>query len=169
LLRREAVRLERALPLSRRRDRHAGQALLRDAPPPSFLERRATLTEAIEYERGLLAEVQPLGFSFDTSDLPAAALRRWIKDFISIDATRLTLLLESFGYKHGMPLDADLVFDIRCLPNPHYEPLLQPLTGRDRAVVDFSKSCRKSNGCTTTSTISSAAGCPTMLATIEII
>jgi len=96
-----------------------------------------TLTEAIEYERALLAEVQPLGFSFDTSDLPAAALRRWIKDFISIDATRLTLLLESFGYKHGMPLDADLVFDIRCLPNPHYEPLLQPLTGRDRAVVDF--------------------------------
>jgi len=96
-----------------------------------------TLTEAIEYERELLAEVRPLGFAFDTSDLPAAALRHWIKDFISIDATRLTLLLESFGFKHGVPLDADLVFDIRCLPNPHYEEALAPLTGHDPQVVDF--------------------------------
>jgi len=96
-----------------------------------------TLTEAIEFERGLLAEVRPLGFAFDTSDLPAAALRAWIKDFISVDAARLTLLFESFGYKHGVPLDADLVFDVRCLPNPHYEPALQALTGRDEAVIDF--------------------------------
>jgi UPF0042 nucleotide-binding protein len=64
-------------------------------------------------------------------------LRTWIKDFISVDATRLTLLFESFGFKHGVPLDADLVFDVRCLPNPHYEPALQPLTGRDTPVVDF--------------------------------
>jgi UPF0042 nucleotide-binding protein len=96
-----------------------------------------TLTEAIEYERGLLDEVRPLGFAFDTSELPAAALRAWIKDFISVDATRLTLLFESFGFKHGVPLDADLVFDVRCLPNPHYEPALQWQTGRDVDVVDF--------------------------------
>ena len=95
-----------------------------------------TLTEAIECERALLAEVRPLGFAFDTSELPAAALRRWIKDFISVDASKLTLLLESFGFKHGVPLDADLVFDVRCLPNPHYEPALQALTGRDTAVID---------------------------------
>ena len=96
-----------------------------------------TLTEAIEYERALLAEMRPLGFAFDTSDLPAAALRTWIKDFISVDATRLTLLFESFGFKHGVPLDADLVFDVRCLPNPHSEPALQAQTGRDADVVDF--------------------------------
>jgi UPF0042 nucleotide-binding protein len=96
-----------------------------------------TLTEAIEYERALLAEVRPLGFAFDTSELPAAALRAWIKDFISVDATRLTLLFESFGFKHGVPLDADLVFDVRCLPNPHYEPALASLTGRDAPVVAF--------------------------------
>ena len=96
-----------------------------------------TLTEAIEYERGLLVEARQLGFAFDTSDLPAAALRAWIKDFISVDAARLTLLFESFGYKHGVPLDADLVFDVRCLPNPHYEPALSAQTGRDAAVVDF--------------------------------
>src|SRR5215471_16442895 len=96
-----------------------------------------TLTEAIEYERALLAEVRPLGFVFDTSELSAAALRAWIKDFVSVDASRLTLLLESFGFKHGVPLDADLVFDVRCLPNPHYEPALQALTGRDPPVVRF--------------------------------
>jgi len=96
-----------------------------------------TLTEAIDFERSLLAEVRPLGFAFDTSELPSAALRSWIKDFISVDASKLTLLLESFGFKHGVPLDADLVFDVRCLPNPHYESALQPLTGRDLPVVAF--------------------------------
>ena len=96
-----------------------------------------TLTEAIEYERTLLADVRPLGFVFDTSELSAAALRGWIKDFVSVDASRLTLLLESFGFKHGVPLDADLVFDVRCLPNPHYEPALQAMTGRDPPVVRF--------------------------------
>jgi len=96
-----------------------------------------TLTEAIEDERALLAEIRPLGFAFDTSDLSAAALRNWIRDFISVDATRLTLLFESFGFKHGVPLDADLVFDVRCLPNPYYEPLLAPLTGRDAPVIGF--------------------------------
>ena len=96
-----------------------------------------TLTEAIDYERTLLAEVRPQGFAFDTSDLPAAALRAWIKDFVSVDTSKLTLQLESFGFKHGVPLDADLVFDVRCLANPHYEPGLQPLTGRDLPVVAF--------------------------------
>jgi UPF0042 nucleotide-binding protein len=96
-----------------------------------------TLTEAIDHERALLADVRPLGFAFDTSELSAAALRAWIKDFASVDASRLTLQLESFGFKHGVPLDADLVFDVRCLPNPHYEPALQALTGRDPPVVRF--------------------------------
>jgi UPF0042 nucleotide-binding protein len=96
-----------------------------------------TLTEAIEYERALLAEARELGFAFDTSDLSAAALRGWIKDFVAVDPTRLTLLFESFGFKHGVPLDADLVFDVRCLPNPHYEQDLAPLTGRDEPVVRF--------------------------------
>jgi len=96
-----------------------------------------TLTEAIDYERALLTDVRGLGFAFDTSELSSAALRAWIKDFVSVDASRLTLLLESFGFKHGVPLDADLVFDVRCLPNPHYEPALQALTGRDPPVVRF--------------------------------
>jgi UPF0042 nucleotide-binding protein len=96
-----------------------------------------TLTEAIEHERALLAPVREEGFVFDTSDLPAAALRAWIKDFVAADPSKLTLLFESFGFKHGVPLDADLVFDVRCLPNPHYEEALAPLTGRDAPVVEF--------------------------------
>ena len=96
-----------------------------------------TLTEAIEHERALLAETRGLGSAIDTSDLSAAALRRWIKDFVAVDPTQLTLLFESFGFKHGVPLDADLVFDVRCLPNPHYERELSPLTGRDAPVVAF--------------------------------
>jgi UPF0042 nucleotide-binding protein len=102
-----------------------------------FSSDERTLTEAIDYERALLAEARELGFAFDTSDLSAAALRGWIKDFIAVDPTELTLLFESFGFKHGVPLDADLVFDVRCLPNPHYEPALAPLTGKDAPVVEF--------------------------------
>jgi len=96
-----------------------------------------TLTEAIEYERSLVASARALGMTFDTSELAPAALRAWIRDFVSVDPSQLTLQLESFGFKHGVPLDADLVFDARCLPNPHYEPALSPLTGQHADVVAF--------------------------------
>jgi UPF0042 nucleotide-binding protein len=99
-----------------------------------------TLTEAIEFERARLADVKQLGYSFDTSDLAAAALRAWVKDFVSVDPSRMTLLFQSFGFKHGVPLDSDLVFDVRCLPNPHYEPKLSALSGKDQAVIDYLES-----------------------------
>jgi RNase adapter protein RapZ len=102
-----------------------------------FSSEDRTLTEAIEYERDLLAHARQLGTTFDTSELPAASLRGWIKDFLSVDPSQITLQVESFGFKHGVPLDADLVFDARCLPNPHYEPHLSPLTGKDTDVVAF--------------------------------
>ncbi|HZW24302.1 MAG TPA: RNase adapter RapZ [Gallionella sp.] len=96
-----------------------------------------TLPECVARERELLAEIGSIGHHIDTSDLNANALRAWIKQFIQLDRARLTLLFESFGFKHGIPLDADLVFDVRCLPNPHYNEDLRPLTGRDVAVVEF--------------------------------
>src|SRR5262249_41750379 len=96
-----------------------------------------TLTEAIEFERALFADARSLGYSFDTSDLAAAALRSWIKDFVSVDPSKLTLLFQSFGYKHGVPLDADLVFDVRCLPNPYWEPELAPKSGVDPEVIEY--------------------------------
>ncbi|MEO8342247.1 MAG: RNase adapter RapZ, partial [Gallionella sp.] len=96
-----------------------------------------TLPECVSLERELLAEISDIGHHIDTTELNANALRAWIKQFIKLDRARLTLLFQSFGYKHGIPLDADLVFDVRCLPNPHYNPVLQPLTGRDAAVIEF--------------------------------
>jgi UPF0042 nucleotide-binding protein len=102
-----------------------------------FSSDERTLTEAIELERERLEDVRLLGYSFDTSDLSAAALRSWIKDFVSVDPSRLTVLFQSFGYKHGVPLDADLVFDVRCLPNPHYEPSLASKSGKDAAVIEY--------------------------------
>lgn len=97
-----------------------------------------TLAEAIARERDTLADLAGLGQRIDTSDLLPSALRAWIKDTVQLPAdTGLTLLFESFGFKHGIPLDADLVFDVRCLPNPHYDPQLRPLTGRDEPVIRF--------------------------------
>jgi RNase adapter protein RapZ len=97
-----------------------------------------TLTEAIAEERIRLARVAELGHHIDTSDLKPNALREWVRQFISGNGQQsLTLFFESFGFKHGLPLDAELVFDVRCLPNPHYEPALRELTGRDADVIDY--------------------------------
>jgi UPF0042 nucleotide-binding protein len=96
-----------------------------------------TLAESIRLEREMLEPLGELGHRIDTSDLSTNALRSWVKDFIAIDHEGLTLLFTSFGFKHGIPLDADFVFDVRCLPNPHYDPVLRPLTGRDQPVVAF--------------------------------
>jgi UPF0042 nucleotide-binding protein len=98
---------------------------------------RLTLTECIERERALLSGLADVAAHVDTSDLGPNALRSWVKDFIGISATGLTLLFESFGFKHGIPLDADLVFDVRSLPNPNYDPRLRLLNGRDPAVIEF--------------------------------
>lgn len=97
-----------------------------------------TLAEAIHQERAALADIAEMAHNFDTSDLLPNTLRAWVKDFVGIDATDgLTLLFQSFGFKFGVPLDADLVFDVRSLPNPHYDPVLRPLTGHDQPVIDF--------------------------------
>ncbi len=100
-----------------------------------------SLTEAIAEERARLVHVADLGHRVDTSDLKPNTLREWIRQFILDDAPSasagLTLFFESFGFKHGLPLDAEFVFDVRCLPNPHYEPLLRALTGRDAPVAAF--------------------------------
>jgi len=98
---------------------------------------RLTLTECIEVERDMLGDMRELGHVIDTSQLSANKLRRWIKGLVDSDRAPLTLLFESFAFKHGVPLDADLVFDVRMLPNPHYDMALRPLTGRDDPVIDF--------------------------------
>jgi RNase adapter protein RapZ len=98
---------------------------------------RLTLPECIQSEREIMAEIHDLANRIDTSELSASSLRAWVRDFIGLDHARLTLLFQSFGFKHGIPLDSDMVFDIRCLPNPHYEALLRPLTGKDGPVIAY--------------------------------
>lgn len=97
-------------------------------------DERATLIEAIAREREVMAVLQDLGLSLDTSDLHPNVLRQWVRDVVGAERAPLTLLFESFAFKEGVPLDADLAFDARCLPNPHYSPELRPLTGLDAPV-----------------------------------
>jgi UPF0042 nucleotide-binding protein len=99
--------------------------------------RALTLSEAIEAERTLLAGVSELGHRIDTTDLQPKVLRHWIKDLLGLGGGALTLLVESFAFRDGIPLDADWVVDARMLPNPHYEPGFAPLTGKDPAVIEF--------------------------------
>jgi UPF0042 nucleotide-binding protein len=96
-----------------------------------------TLAEAIERERALLAGVAGLGHRIDTSNLQPRVLRNWIKELLGLGEGPLTLLFESFAFRDGIPLDADWVVDARMLPNPHYQPALAPLTGRDAPVIEF--------------------------------
>jgi UPF0042 nucleotide-binding protein len=96
-----------------------------------------TLPEAIERERRLLSGVAALGQRIDTSELQPRVLQNWIRDMLGVGAESLTLLFESFAFRDGIPLDADWVLDARMLPNPHYEPLLRPYTGKDAVVIEY--------------------------------
>ena len=95
------------------------------------------LPEAIAEERSVLAGLAEIGQRIDTSVLIPAQLRGWIQDLVVADRSRMTLIVESFGWKNGPPLDADFVFDTRFLPNPHYDPHLRPQTGHDPEVIAF--------------------------------
>ena len=96
-----------------------------------------SIEQSIAAERRLLAWPAEFGQRVDTSGLTPPQLRTWIRDVAATDPTRLTLCFQSFGYKMGVPLDADFVFDARFLSNPHYDPELRPMTGRDRRVADY--------------------------------
>ena len=101
------------------------------------LTQSATLIEAIDNERALLEPLRTQAHSIDTSNLPAHTLRSWIQDLLKDKPLGLTVVFESFGFKKGVPSEADLVFDVRCLPNPHYDKDLKPLTGNDQPVKEF--------------------------------
>ncbi|HEY8607174.1 MAG TPA: RNase adapter RapZ [Noviherbaspirillum sp.] len=105
--------------------------------PDRVSEDQPTLTECILREREMLSGIEGLGHMIDTSGLSANKLRSWIKDLVETERTALTLLFESFAFKYGVPLDADLVFDVRVLPNPYYDTALRPFTGRDEPVIAF--------------------------------
>lgn len=97
----------------------------------------STLVEAIALERELLATLVNVSHVVDTSELHPNTLRQWVRQFTDSPPADLVLAFESFAFKQGVPVAADFVFDVRNLPNPHYDPLLKPLTGRDAPVVAF--------------------------------
>ena len=107
---------------------------------PHPLAARGSVVEGIAEERRRLAALRRLADQIiDTSDMTVHELRQAFLALAS-GATRLggpVVTLMSFGFKHGLPADADLVFDVRFLPNPHFVPALRPKTGRDRAVARF--------------------------------
>jgi UPF0042 nucleotide-binding protein len=109
-------------------------------PLTERLQRRGqspSLLDCIQLERELLAPLHDREHVIDTSELTPGQLRAWIRDLVQADRQAVVLTFESFAYKRGVPRDADLVFDVRCLPNPYYDSTLRPLTGRDQAVADW--------------------------------
>lgn len=96
-----------------------------------------TLIECIAQERDLLAPIETLAHVLDTSELSSNKLRAWVKELVAIEPSSLILSFESFAFKHGVPMDADFVFDVRALPNPFYDLQLRPLSGRDAPVAEY--------------------------------
>ena len=95
------------------------------------------LHDAIQRERALLADFRESAHVIDTTMTRAAQLRTQIRELLAITRQQLTVVFESFAFKRSVPTDADYVFDVRMLPNPHYEPSLKLLTGRDQGVMDY--------------------------------
>ncbi|MGO4396395.1 RNase adapter RapZ [Variovorax sp. M-6] len=117
---------------TRRRHPLSRQEGRTDAP-----EQQRVLIQAIELERELLADLRDGADVVDTSIIRPAQLQSYVKALISAPESALTLVFESFAFKRGVPLDADFVFDVRMLPNPHYVPALRALTGRDAPVIEW--------------------------------
>jgi UPF0042 nucleotide-binding protein len=102
-------------------------------------DQHRALVDAIELERALLAEMREQAHVIDTSMIRSAQLQSYVKSLLQNQSRQLTLVFESFAFKRGVPLDADYVFDVRMLPNPHYEADLRHQTGLDQPVADFLK------------------------------
>jgi UPF0042 nucleotide-binding protein len=100
-------------------------------------DQQHALVEAIELERELLSDLRELAHVIDTSIIRPSQLQGYIKALIAAPEGQLTLVFESFAFKRGIPVDADYVFDVRMLPNPHYEADLRHQTGRDAPVAQF--------------------------------
>lgn len=109
-----------------------------------FYKAHLTLTDTIEHERDLLLSLKEyMDVHIDTSQMSVHELRSFIKKQILSDHSKhkLSIQLESFGFKYGTPLNADFIFDARCLTNPHWNPLLRSKTGRDADVIEYLDEC----------------------------
>jgi UPF0042 nucleotide-binding protein len=120
---------------SETRRKHPLSQQVQDLRDP--LLRQRALVDAIELERELLADMREQAHVIDSSTIRPVQLQAHVKALLSAPASQLTLVFESFAFKRGIPVDADYMFDVRMLPNPHYEPALRDLTGMDEPVAQF--------------------------------
>ncbi len=130
---------------------HSVETLFFDASNETLLKRfsetrrkhpltddHTSLSEAITQERSLLNSIIDVAdLHVDTSRLNVHELRDYLLERVTHTPQKLSILLQSFGFKYGVPADVDYVFDIRCLPNPHWVPGLDNYTGTDQVVMDF--------------------------------
>ncbi|UOO93637.1 RNase adapter RapZ [Vitreoscilla stercoraria] len=98
-----------------------------------------TLAEALKYEREWLYPLREHAHVVDTSALSTPKLRQYITAWVNLPKSNLQIVFQSFGFKYGIPSDADFVLDVRSLPNPHYEASLRALTGKDKPVAIYFK------------------------------
>lgn len=96
-----------------------------------------TLIECIHTERAMFSHITERAVRIDTTDIHAGQLRTWIRDWLHLGDSIPALILQSFAFKKGIPLDSDFLFDVRFVPNPYYDPQLKGLTGRDAPVIAF--------------------------------
>lgn len=114
-------------------------------PMSARLGEQATVQECVDAEREALEPLRGLASCIDTSALLPNALRRWVLETVEVNSAKLTLIFETFGFKKGLPSDADLVFDVRCLSNPYYEKSLRALTGKDIEVQQYIQNDERSS------------------------
>jgi UPF0042 nucleotide-binding protein len=127
------------------------QIIFLDAQPDTLIKRfsetrrkhplagaQRSLEEAMQLERTMLEPILSIAdLHIDTTHSNIHELRDQIRNRVEKAGNGVSVLMMSFGFKHGVPRDVDFVFDVRCLPNPHWQPALRPLTGRDPAVAEF--------------------------------
>ncbi|HGM0352122.1 TPA: RNase adapter RapZ [Neisseria meningitidis] len=96
-----------------------------------------TLLESLKKEREWLFPLKEIAYCIDTSQMNAQQLRQAVRQWLKVERTGLLVILESFGFKYGVPANADFIFDMRSLPNPYYDLELRAFTGTDRPVRDY--------------------------------
>lgn len=96
-----------------------------------------TISDCILEEQEILAPIAQISHHIDTSNLSANNLREIVKQFVNADYSQLNIVVQSFGFKYGMPIDSDFVFDVRCLPNPHYDPKIRDFNGTEAPIIEF--------------------------------
>ncbi len=96
-----------------------------------------TLLESLREERAWLFPLRQMAYCIDTSKMNAQQLRYAVQQWLNIERHGLLVILESFGFKYGVPNNADFMFDMRSLPNPYYDPELRPFNGMDKEIQDY--------------------------------